>query len=639
MNLIKKYLLVCLVSITAAIFIPTVNASELEYAEYDINSAIIGYDYQINSYDINLVVNENNSMDITENIGAYFNTYKHGIFRKLPLKNEVQRLDGTVSNNRVKISNILISDQAKVYNENGYKVIKIGDANTTLIGAQNYKIKYSYNIGKDTGKNYDELYFNLIGSEWDTTIDKITFTIEMPKEFDADKVGFSSGKKYSTYSNDVTYTITGNTINGKCNKKLNPGEALTVRIQLPEGYFTGASYNSDYMMMSALLLPIIFAFISILLWNKYGKDDKVIETVEFYPPGEYNSAEVGFLYKGTSNTKDVVSLIVYLANKGYLKIVESEKKALFFDNEDFKFIKLKEYDGTNADERTFLEGLFRSKDEVSSSDLKNKFYKTIETINSNFNCEENKNTIFEKKSTSKNFIIVLMIIATFVLITIKPVSEYQGYGALIFALIFPGIGFTVLFFGLFGKMPGMPRAFALIWGSGFGGIPWALMVLPAIMVDPIYLTTYIVGIVSIFLMCITLEFMPRRTKNGIEVLGKIKGFKNFLNIAEKEKLEELVLQDPSYFYNILPYTYVLGISDKWIKKFETIAISPPDWYDDGTNTFNYSSFGNFMSTTMMAATSVMTSSPPSSGGSSGGGYSSGGGSSGGGSGGGGGGSW
>ena len=639
MEVIKKILFIGLLFVLCLIFIPTVNASELEYAEYDINNAISSYDYQINSYDINLVVNENNSMDITENIGAYFNTYKHGIFRKLPLKNEVQRLDGTVSNNRVKISNIQVSEPSTIYNESVYKVIKIGDANTTLIGAQNYNIKYLYNIGKDTGKNYDELYFNLIGSEWDTTIDKITFTIEMPKEFDADKVGFSSGKKYSTYSNDVTYTITGNTINGTCSKKLNPGEALTVRIQLPEGYFTGATYNFDYMMMSAILLPIIFAFISISLWNKYGKDDKVIETVEFYPPGEYNSAEVGFLYKGTSNTKDVVSLIVYLANKGYLKIVESEKKALFFGNEDFKFIKLKEYDGTNADERTFLEGLFRSKDEVSSSDLKNKFYKTIETINSNFNCEENKSTIFEKKSTSKNFIIVLMIIATFVLITIKPVSEYQGYGALVFALIFPGIGFTVLFFGLFGKMPGMPRAFALIWGSGFGGIPWALMVLPAIMVDTIYLTTYIVGIVSIFLMCITLEFMPRRTKNGIEVLGKIKGFKNFLNIAEKEKLEELVLQDPSYFYNILPYTYVLGISDKWIKKFETIAISPPDWYDDGTNTFNYSSFGSFMATTMNSATSVMSSSPPSSSGSSGGGFSSGGGSSGGGSGGGGGGSW
>jgi hypothetical protein len=31
---------------------------------------------------------------------------------------------------------------------------------------------------------------------------------------------------------------------------------------------------------------------------RFGNDEKVIETVEFYPPEGFNSAEVGFLYKG-----------------------------------------------------------------------------------------------------------------------------------------------------------------------------------------------------------------------------------------------------------------------------------------------------------------------------------------------------
>lgn len=37
------------------------------------------------------------------------------------------------------------------------------------------------------------------------------------------------------------------------------------------------------------------------------------------------------------------------------------------------------------------------------------------------------------------------------------------------------------------------------------------------------------------------------------------------------------MQDPTYFYDILPYTYVLGVSDKWIKQFETIGLQSPDW--------------------------------------------------------------
>ena len=93
------------------------------------------------------------------------------------------------------------------------------------------------------------------------------------------------------------------------------------------------------------------------------------------------------------------------------------------------------------------------------------------------------------------------------------------------------------------------------------------------------------------------------------------------------------MQDPTYFYNILPYTYVLGVSDKWIKKFESIATQAPTWYDS-PNAFDMVVFGSFLNTTMSSAQNVMSSSPSSdSGGSSGGG------SSGGGSGGGGGGSW
>ena len=64
---------------------------------------------------------------------------------------------------------------------------------------------------------------------------------------------------------------------------------------------------------------------------------------------------------------------------------------------------------------------------------------------------------------------------------------------------------------------------------------------------------------------------------SFRMLGKIKGFKNFLETAEKSKLEELVMQNPEYFYNLLPYTYVLGVSNKWIEKFEDIALEAPHW--------------------------------------------------------------
>jgi uncharacterized membrane protein len=149
-------------------------------------------------------------------------------------------------------------------------------------------------------------------------------------------------------------------------------------------------------------------------------------------------------------------------------------------------------------------------------------------------------------------------------------------------------------------------------------------------VSPLSLVAYAIGMVCVFVIVMLFKAMPKRTTYGNEVLGKIKGFRTFLETAEKPKLEKLVLQDPEYFYNILPYAYVLDVSDKWIEQFETIGLQSPDWYE-GSTAFSVASFGSFMNSTMANASTSMSS------GSSGG--SSGGGSSGGGSGGGGGSSW
>ena len=75
-------------------------------------SSIYRYsDYVIDSYDIKIVVNENNTFDITESITAYFNTSKHGIYRKIPLKNTVNRLDGSTTTNRARITDLKVNNE------------------------------------------------------------------------------------------------------------------------------------------------------------------------------------------------------------------------------------------------------------------------------------------------------------------------------------------------------------------------------------------------------------------------------------------------------------------------------------------------------------------------------------------------
>ncbi len=618
----NKFLkLACMLCVCLGVLIVcNVSKASNEYAEYTIDS-----------YDIKMIVNENNTFDITEKITVNFTQYKHGINRKIPIRNTIQRLDGTTSNNRAKITNIEVSENYSTSTNNGYKILKIGSSNKTYIGKHTYTISYTYDIGKDPLKDADELYYNLIGTDSDTTISNVTFTIKMPKKFDydGDKLGFSSGLKGSIDSSNVEYTVNKNTISGSYIGTLGIAEGLTVRLTLPEGYFVRVQEKDDNYVILVSIISVACVIVSALLWRLYGKDNKVVETVEFYPPEELNSAELAYIYKGVAEDEGIISLLISLANKGYLKIEDCGTKSFILGN-DFRITKLKEYTGNNETEKEFFDGLFKKKNSVTNEDLYDSFYKTIRSIKSKLESKENKNKIFEKSSLSKIIWLALMCIVILLLITVKPIINTSAGEDLPFLLAFPIIGFSVILLVGFRQTNLMIKIFGIVWGALFGGIPLVVGITPILVEEvPQYLTSYIIGLICIAIIIVFAKIMPKRTKYGSAMLGKIKGFKRFLEVAEKEELENLVSENPQYFYYILPYTYALGVSDKWVKQFESIAMQAPKWYTS-PNGFSMDSFGRFMSSTMKSAQSSMTSAPSSSGGGSSGGGSSGGGSGGGG---------
>ena len=149
-------------------------------------------------------------------------------------------------------------------------------------------------------------------------------------------------------------------------------------------------------------------------------------------------------------------------------------------------------------------------------------------------------------------------------------------------------------------------------------------------------------VASTVLTYVFVVLMKARSKKSAEWLGKILGLKDFIKAAELPKLKKLVEDDPAYFYNVMPYAYVLGLSDKWAKNFENIPMYSPSWYTGyNSNTmFNVILFSHLMNNfTRGMANNIVTSAMNQSSGGFGGGGFGGGGFSGGGFGGGGGGSW
>lgn len=545
--------------------------------------------YYFTAYDVHINVLEDNTLEITEKIDAHFNESRHGIFRTIPLYNSVQRADGTETVIRAKIKDINVSENFDVDKGLQQCSIQIGDEDTVITGDHSYTISYSYILGEDKNVGFDELYYNIIGDQWDTYIQNVTFSITMPKEFDSSKVGFSSGRYGTVGTNHINFNVEQNVISGSFEDTLAPYSALTMRVELPDEYFY---FNKPlyYAKISMLVvIPVIAFVIVLLLWIRHGRDKKIVEVVEFYPPENMSSADVAYWQNGAVTNKDLVPLLIELANEGYLEINEIESKNRFRQS-DFEIKRLKDaYVGDDQYKRIFFDGLFNhsSRKLVYLEHLKESFYTTLDKICEKYNSSENRTKVFNEKSLYLRLLGWLISIVSVVAVVLFSATLLGGTEKII---------------------------------CTFAGV--------------------VIGIISFVFSF----FVRQRTDDGHRILQKIEGFKLFLETAEKERLETLVEENPKYFYDVLPYAYVLGVSDKWVSKFEKIAIEPVQWYSS-YHPYNHILFYHFVNDTIHRSTDAIVSAAANnaSGGgfsSGGGGFSSGGGGfSGGGVGGGGGGSW
>lgn len=625
-------------------------------------------DYVIDSYNIDVVVNSDNSFDITETIDAYFNTARHGIYREIPLKNTVNLVDGKTYSNTAKVTNINVSDAYTRTTEDDNCVLKIGNASSTITGEKRYVISYKYTLSRDNISDYDEFYYNLIGNGWTTYIGNITFKITMPKSFDAAKLGFSSGN-YGSTANNVTYSVKDKTITGSYHGILGPSQSLTVRLALDNGYFNRASFHFDFNLKNLLIYvgPMICLILCYLLWYFKGKDKIAVETIEFYPPDNINSLEAAYIYGNKKVTpENITSLLIYLASKGYLEIIEDAT-----DDSKFTIKKVKEYDGNNDFEQKFFDGLFNCKDipnsiadvfvslvkndkkennnEVTSDDLMYHFYNVVNDIKSDIFYNGIDDT-YESGTTFFKVLIAILALATIGFSLWLPVYIQYGELSLATVIIFSLLVYAVVLILINAyTTKDITRILIAIFITVF-------MMFPAVttfssLAGPLVQEYFsenafalVIGAICTVSELVLMILMPKRTEHGNDLYGKLLGFRRFIETAEADQLKAEVKKNPQYFYNLIPYAYVLGISDVWVKKFESITLVPPTWYYRDGMDFDLTDFNHFMDISVYS-NSVLTAAPSSSGSGydgGGGGFSggsSGGGFSGGGSGGGGGGSW
>jgi uncharacterized membrane protein len=533
-------------------------------------------------------VHKDASLSVQEKIVYDFGTNrKHGIYRDIPVKYKRHNLSYNL-----RLTDIKVTDENgtalkfSILRQANLKRIKIGDPDKLITGRHTYIISYRVRRAINYFTDFDELYWNAVGNQWPVEIKQVRAVVNLPASVEESKI------KAACYAG--VYGTTNKCLSTRfiydsqrkvksisfTHDRLLPNQGLTVAVGWPKGIVTQPSKWQNLLEIIKdnwiLALPLFtFIFLFSLWWTR-GRDPKIRQPIiaQYSPPSGLTPAMVGAIIDEKVQNKDISAEIIYLATKGYLRITRLKKDGLLFKKSDWLLEKLKE-PGQNlsACEQKLMDYLFYTRPSVKLSSLKDSFYQHLKEIRKCIYWQTVEKGYFFKNPQ-------------------KVRSLYLGLGLAIFV------------------------------GGWFLGptFDWS-------------------GVISAWLsgalFIIFSQFLPARTKKGAQMRKYILGLKEYLKVAEKDRIKFHNAPDktPKHFEELLPYAMVLGVEKEWAKQFKDIYNQPPDWYQDSSSqAFSVLVFSDSLNNFSSQASSTLSSAPSSSG-SGGGGFS------GGGFGGGGGGSW
>ncbi len=543
-------------------------------------------DYVIKSEEITIQVNEDNTYDISKKITADFSQSvgeTHGITETVPVDMRMRRMaDGQYeeSGAHAVVTDLKANVPCEISREGSDVVIRLGDTDETVTGVVEYEYSYRFDMGPDTLSGADEFYYNLVSPENTIPIERLTFTIEMPKAFDTGKLGFTTGSEQSgTYDESaLTYMVEGNTIRGEMAKTVESGYGVNVRAELPDGYYVGARSTIAYFMPAFCAGGTAFVLVLILLVAS-GKRRAEVETVEFGPPEGMNSADVGYIIDGETDNRDVVSLLIFWADKGFIEIHQPDEK-----NMTFKKLKDLPQDA-NDYEKILFSKMFVLSDSIDVRDMRYEFADTVNSAKKRIRAKYNtaQNRVYTKKSVVFQYLSTLLAAVPVAAVAVVAVylDSMELLAAIIMGVVFSGLigwlGALLISDSVSKRKSDKKSARA---GKMIGGILiLAGLTAASCLLFSTYLGWWVVlPAAAALIMSLLSGLMPRRTEQGAQWAGRILGLKRFIETAEADRIKTMVKDDPASFYHILPYAYVLGVTDAWAKRFESIALEPPHWY-------------------------------------------------------------
>lgn len=551
-------------------------------------SHVFAQQERITNYDVTIEIDKNRSITVTEEISVYANQneIRRGITRSLPKTRNFQGKQRAMQYNILEIKRDGQSEDYHTDNSNVYKTLYIGNENVFLSpGNYTYTIKYRVPHQIALYEDFDELYWNAIGTDVKFSVEKASCTVILPEGVEMLQHACYTGAYGSTGDEcSMAQLSEEEGIQFETFKPLQPYEGMTVGVGFEKGKMQPPSFLERFgialWMGGGLLALLAYFFVT---WSRHGVDPpKPTPFPVFESPGGRSPAELGYIWKERYSNKMMTASLINLAIKGYLRIDEEEKEGFLMNSKIYDLVKLKNATQDLPDEeKDLLNRLFQSSKRVEiggkyNSTLEKAVAKHVSSLKSNYHS-------FITEGNNRKFLTI----------------------PILGALVFWGIGL-----GLFMINGGDMSAEGVLTQMG-----------PNLLALILFVPLAIIG------MLVYTFLIKKPSTDKLALQSAIEGFQMYLEMAEEERVElNNPFDDPSHhFEEMLPYAIALGVENEWSKSFKKqldAASYKPKWSNNPYFYHHAGYYHSFSRSMSMAAT------PPSSsgsGGSGGGGFSGGGG--------------
>jgi len=635
MTLKKDLLLYPILLFAILLTLPFIHPFDTKAAAYNQNREVI------NHFHSTVHIQPSGAIVVTEAITANClgEHIRHGIYRDLPVKYQKGLL--LSFNPSFKLLDVQIDGNKAPYHTKdlgSYIRIYIGSKDHFISkGLHTFQLTYEMSRMVNYFDNFDELYWNVTGDQWDFPILKAVATVILPKPSKFLRYASYTGPRGAKDTMAKATEVTDKHITFETSMPIYPKEGFTIAVAWPKGIVYEPSVllkfffllKDNFSLISTILLLICIFLYYLYAWKQVGKDPELGPIVpKFDPPKGTGPAGARFIRQMGFDDKVFATALVDLGVKGAVVIKKDS------DGYSVELASRKANRELPDGEDKMLWSLFSSGPIVR---LNQSHRKNI--VSAKDRLKEALKRRYEKIYflTNRNYLIPGLVMSVLAMILLA-LSGKEAIPSLFITAWLSAWSFFSIFLVLTGAK-GLKGLFQVPWkqkatvignfifslffliGLGVGGSFYYMMIGPV----QLFILACIIVINIVFY-----HLMKAPTMKGAQLLSDLEGFRMFLKTAEAPRLEALTPPDkaPELFERYLPWAMALDVENEWAERFQQYlrqidkpeSYYVPTWYHGSFHSL--SSLSSDMGTglnSMISAASISTSSGSGGGGSSGGG--------------------